>query len=56
VLNKCGGDEKVIRACYVLLREALTAAMPRLMARVEVRESTSALSEPWSLKRALREP
>jgi DNA-directed RNA polymerase specialized sigma24 family protein len=23
VLNKCGGDQKVIRSCYVLLREAL---------------------------------
>jgi tyrosyl-tRNA synthetase len=41
VLNKCGGDQKVIRSCYVLLREALTAVKPDLMARVEVRGSTT---------------
>eukprot|EP00286_Rhodomonas_abbreviata_P022569 CAMPEP_0181304206 /NCGR_PEP_ID=MMETSP1101-20121128/9016_1 /TAXON_ID=46948 /ORGANISM="Rhodomonas abbreviata, Strain Caron Lab Isolate" /LENGTH=773 /DNA_ID=CAMNT_0023409927 /DNA_START=263 /DNA_END=2585 /DNA_ORIENTATION=+ len=35
-LNRCGGDHKVIRACYDLLVVALKATAPALMARVKV--------------------
>jgi tyrosyl-tRNA synthetase len=47
VLNKCGGDQKVITACYTLLREALVAVQPALMARVSVMmQSEAILKDP----------
>jgi tyrosyl-tRNA synthetase len=47
VLNKCGGDQKVISACYTLLREALTAVQPQLMGRVTVMlQSEAILQDP----------
>ena len=46
-LNKCGGDKKVIAACYTLLREALAALKPELMARVTVlMQSEAILKDP----------
>jgi hypothetical protein len=36
VLNRCGGEKKVIAACYTLLVEALAALKPDLMSRVSV--------------------
>ena len=47
VLNKCGGDQKVIGACYTLLCEALRAVQPALMARVTVMlQSEAILKDP----------
>jgi len=47
VLNKCGGDQKVITACYTMLREALAAVKPDVMARVTVlMQSEAILKDP----------
>ena len=47
VLNRCGGDQKVIAACYTLLCEALRAVEPVLMSRVAVvLQSEAILRDP----------
>jgi tyrosyl-tRNA synthetase len=43
VLNKCGGDKKVIEACYSMLVEALAAVAPDTMARVTVMSQSEAI-------------
>ena len=43
VLNRCGGEKKVIAACYTLLVEALAALKPDLMSRVSVLMQSEAI-------------
>jgi tyrosyl-tRNA synthetase len=43
VLNRCGGEKKVIAACYTLLIEALAALKPDLMSRVSVLMQSEAI-------------
>jgi tyrosyl-tRNA synthetase len=48
VLNRCGGEKKVIAACYTLLVEALAALKPDLMSRVSVLMQSEAILKALS--------